>query len=205
LVLCERLQTQEKTDSKKLYSLHEPEVMCISKGKAHKRYEFGQKVSVATTNRNNWIVGVRLCEGNPYDGHTLAKAIAGVQQTTGVSVTAAFVDKGYRGHDYQGEATIHLAGSISRNLTRGMKRRRKRRSAGEPTIDHLKSDHRIQRCVLKGLIGNAINATLAAAGSNLRKLLRALAHALLLWLRYAFSVPDSGRRDRLSPVMLPLI
>lgn len=205
LVLCERLQTQEKTDSKKLYSLNEPEVMCISKGKAHKRYEFGQKVSVATTNRNNWIVGVRLCEGNPYDGHTLAKAIAGVQQTTGVSVTDAFVDKGYRGHDYKGESTIHLAGSSSRNLTRAMKRRRKRRSAVEPKIGHLKSDHRMQRCFLKGLIGDAINATLAAAGSNLLKLLRALAHALIFWLRYAFSVPDSGRRDRLSQVMVPLI
>ena len=47
-----------KTDRKKLYSLHEPEAMCISKGKAHKRYEFGQKVSVVTTKRNNWIVGV---------------------------------------------------------------------------------------------------------------------------------------------------
>jgi IS5 family transposase len=82
---------------------------------------------VATTNCNSWIVGVRLCEGNPYDGHTLAKAIAGVQQTTGVSVTDAFVDKGQRGHDYKGEATIHLAGSSSRNLTRAMKRRRKRR------------------------------------------------------------------------------
>ena len=56
LGLCERLHAQERTDSKKLYSLHEPDVMCISKGKAHQRYEFGQKVSVATTNRGNWIV-----------------------------------------------------------------------------------------------------------------------------------------------------
>lgn len=179
LVPCERLQTQKKTDSKKLYSLHEPEVMCISKGKAHKRSEFGQKVSVATTNRNSWIVNVRPCAGNPYDGHTLAKAIVGVQQTRGVSVTDAFVDKGYRGHDYKGEATIHLAGSSSRNLTRAMKRRRKRLSAVEPKIGHLKSDHRMQKCFLKSLPGDAINAALAAAGSNLLKLLRALAHALI--------------------------
>lgn len=92
LVLCERLHAQEKTDSKKLYGLHELDVMCISKGKAHKRYEFGQQVSVATTNRSNWIIGVRLCEGNPYDGHMLASTIVGVQQTTGVNVTDAFVD-----------------------------------------------------------------------------------------------------------------
>ena len=182
LALCERLHAQEKADSKKLYSFHEPEVLCISKGKAHKRYEFGQKVSVATTNRSNWIVGVRLCEGNPYDGHTLAEAIVGVQQTTGVNVTEAFVDKGYRGHNYDGEATIHVAGSSARHLTRAMRRRRKRRSAVEPKIGHLKSGHRMQRCFLKGSNGDAINATLAAAASNLLKLLRAFAHALIFWL-----------------------
>ena len=85
---------------------------------AHWRYEFGQNLSVATTNRSNWIVGVRLCAGNPYIGNTLAEAIAGVQQTTGVNFTEAFVDKGYRGHNYDGEATIHVAGSSARHLTR---------------------------------------------------------------------------------------
>lgn len=64
-----------------------PDVMCISKGKAHKCYEFGQKVSVTTTNRGNWIVGINRCEGNPYDGHTLAKAIAMTEQITQVSET----------------------------------------------------------------------------------------------------------------------
>ena len=78
LQLCERLHAQQRTDKKKLYSLHEPDVMCISKGKAHKRYESGQKVSVTTSNPGNWIVGVNLCQGNPCDGHTLAKAIATV-------------------------------------------------------------------------------------------------------------------------------
>ena len=172
LQLCERLHAQQRTDKKKLYSLHEPDVMCISKGKAHKRYEFGQKVSVTTTNRGNWIVGINLCEGNPYDGHTLAKAIATTERVTSVPVTNAFVDKGYRGHDYQGEATIHLAGSSTRRLTRTQKQRRKRRSAVEPKIGHLKTDNRMSRCFLKGLAGDSINAVLAAAGSNLMKLLR---------------------------------
>lgn len=183
LSLCERLHAQKNTDKKKLYSLHEPDVMCISKGKAHKRYEFGQKVSVATTNRGNWIVGVGLCEGNPYDGHTLAKAIGTVEKTTGVSMTDAYVDKGYRGHDYNGTAFVHLAGSSTRNLSRTKKQRRKRRSAVEPKIGHLKSDNRMRRCFLKGLVGDAINAVLAAAGSNLQKLLRAFSHALLFLLR----------------------
>ena len=172
LRLCERLHAQEQTDRRKLYSLHEPEVMCISKGKAHKRYEFGQKVSVSTTNRGNWIVGVELSAGNPYDGHTLAKTIASIEDTTRVSVTDAYVDKGYRGHDYSGDACVHLSGSSTRNLSRKKKKRRKRRSTVEPKIGHLKSDNRMTRCFLKGLTGDAINTVLAAAGSNLQKLLR---------------------------------
>lgn len=183
LQLCERLHAQQKTDKKKLYSLHEPDVMCISKGKAHKRYEFGQKVSVTTTNRGNWIVGVNLCRNNPYDGHTLATAVTTTEQITGVGVTDAYVDKGYRGHDYSGSATIHIAGSSSRKLTQTQKKRRKRRSAVEPKIGHLKSDNRMGRCFLKGLIGDELNAILAAAGSNLQKLLRTIVHALLSWLR----------------------
>ena len=182
LQLCKRLHAQQPTDKKKLYSLHEPDVMCISKGKAHRRYEFGQKVSVTTTNRGNWIVGINLCEGNPYDGHTLAKAIATTERITSVPVTNAFVDKGYRGHDYSGEATIHLAGSSTRRLTRTQYHRRRRRSAVEPKIGHLKSDNRMDRCFLKGLAGDSINAVLAAAGSNLLKLLRGIAHTPIFWL-----------------------
>jgi IS5 family transposase len=182
LALCERLHAQQRHDKHKLYSLHEPEVVCISKGKAHKRYEFGQKVSVATSNRDNWIVGVELCQGNPYDGHTLAAAIKSIETNTGVSVSDAYVDKGYRGHDYEGDAAIHIAGSSTRNLTRTMKKRRRRRSAVEPKIGHLKSDHRMRRCFLSGLAGDAINAVLAAAGANLRKLLNGLVFTLFFWL-----------------------
>ena len=193
LSLCERLHAQERTDKKKLYSLHEPDVMCISKGKAHKRYEFGQKVSVTSTNRGNWIVGINLCEGNPYDGHTLAQAIATTEQITQIPVTDCYVDKGYRGHDYQGAASVHLSGSSTRKLTRTQKKRRKRRSAVEPKIGHLKTDNRMGRSFLKGLSGDAINAVLATAGSNLQKLLRAIAHALFFWLWHHFQLTISSR------------
>lgn len=201
LALCERLHAQRRTDSKKLYSLHEPEVMCISKGKAHKRYEFGQKVTVATTNRGNWIVAAELCGGNPYDGHTLAAAMASIENNTGVGVTDAYVDKGYRGHDYAGTATVHLAGSSTRRLSRTKKKRRKRRSAVEPKIGHLKSDNRMRRCFLKGLVGDAINVVLAAAGSNLQKLLRAFAHALLFWPRCAVPAAKHSMSWRTTPAL----
>ena len=182
LARCERLCNQQPGDKKKLYSLHEPAVMCISKGKARQRYEFGQKISVATTNRGNWLVGVDLCRDNPYDGHTLARAIATTERVTQVPVSDVFVDRGYRGHNYEGEARVHLAGSSSRTLTRTQKGRRKRRSAVEPKIGHLKSDNRMGRCFLRGLAGDAINAVLAAAASNLQKLLRLFFVVLSFWL-----------------------
>ena len=95
---ADRIRNQQPKDSNKIYSWHEPDVRRISKGKAHKRYEFGQKVAVATTNRNNWIVGAKLMEDNPYDGHTLTETLEAVESVTGVEVGDVYVDKGYRGH-----------------------------------------------------------------------------------------------------------
>ena len=94
-----RLLAQRRDDSHKLYSMHAPEVECIAKGKAHKKYEFGVKVSVATSTRSNLVVGVHSLPGNPYDGHTLSAALDQVERMTGVRPTECFVDRGYRGHD----------------------------------------------------------------------------------------------------------
>ncbi len=177
LAKAERLRTQQPQDSNKLYSWHEPDVRCISKGKARQRYEFGQKVAVATTNRSHWFVGAKLFENNPYDGHTLRETLQAVERVTNAPITDAYVDKGYRGHKCKGMTRVHIAGQGSRNVPRSEKRRRKRRSAIEPKIGHLKSDHRVRRCFLKGLEGDAINIVLAAAAANLRKLLRWLSFA----------------------------
>lgn len=204
LARCRRVRDQPRHDSHKIYSLHEPDVQCISKGKAHKRYEFGQKVAVATTNRRDWFVAALLVEGNPYDGHTLACTIEDVQRNTGVPVREAYADKGYRGHDYHGAATIHLPGDASKDLTRVQRKRRKRRSAIEPKIGHAKSDHRMRRCYLKGLAGDAMNVVLSAAGSNFRTLLRLLPRAgwerVVRSLRTAWAHPAS-RPDRLTTPM----
>jgi len=188
-----RIRNQQPHDADKLYSWHEPEVRCIGKGKAHKRYEFGQKVAVALTNRGNWLVAACLLKNNPYDGHTLATTLAAAQRVTGVATTDVYVDKGYRGHDGGGGQPagasggqemprVHLAGAGVQGLSRSARRRRRRRSAIEPKIGHLKSDHRVERCFLKGLVGDAINIVLAAAGANFRKLLRRFCFALWRWL-----------------------
>ena len=131
----------------------------------------------------------RVRQQQPHDTHKLypgapglAETLTAVESVTGVAVTDAYVDKGYRGHGHAGPTNVHVAGQGSAKRSRSERRRRRRRSAIEPKIGHLKSDHRMDRCFLTGLAGDAINAVLAAAGSNLRKLLRRLAAALISWL-----------------------
>ncbi|MDY7042543.1 MAG: IS5 family transposase [Chloroflexota bacterium] len=198
LAKAERIRNQQPKDSKKLYSWHEPEVQCISKGKARQRYEFGQKVAVATTNRSNWIVSAKLLENNPYDGHTLAETLAATESITGAEPTDVYVDKGYRGHGCRGSTQVHIAGTASKHLPRSERKRRRRRSAIEPKIGHLKSDHRVRRCFLTGLEGDAINIVLAAAAANLRKLLGRLCRALFEWLLHRSDLAEPARPQLLA-------
>jgi IS5 family transposase len=182
VALAERLLAQTRTSKHKLYSVHAPEVECIAKGKAHKRYEFGCKASVATTSKSNWIVGAHALHGNPYDGHTLSGAIQQVERLSGHTPDDVMVDQGYRGHGYEGSASVHVVRSIPKRATRALRRMLKRRAAIEPTIGHLKSDNRMDRNYLTGQEGDKINAVLSAAGYNFRKLLRWLVFAPIFWL-----------------------
>lgn len=177
---AETLLRQTKDGKNKLYSVHAPEVECIAKGKAHKRYEFGCKVSVATSNRGNWILGVKALKGNPYDGHTLHQAVKQTEQITGVKVKDAVCDQGYRGHDYEGPALVHVVKSLPSRAMRALRRLFRRRAAIEPVIGHLKSDHGLGRNHLHGSEGDRLNAVLSAAGFNLRKLLKAVFYVLIL-------------------------
>jgi IS5 family transposase len=170
---AERLLAQQRQDREKLYSVHAPEVECLAKGKAQKRYEFGCKVSVASTSRGNWIVGARALHGNPYDGHTLSGALQQVERLCGQKPQTAFVDLGYRGHGVEGESEVHVVPRKRRHLAKSLRRWMNRRAAIEPVIGHLKSGHRMERNRLKGRVGDQLNAVLSACGFNLRKLLRA--------------------------------
>jgi IS5 family transposase len=130
----------------KIYSLHELDICCISKGKEKNRYEFGNKVSVITSNRRSWILNVENCPANPYDGHTLDKTARDAEKITGVIVEEVSLDKGYRGHDYKGSAKIFISGGSNSSLSWSEKRRKRRRRSIEPMIGHLKSDHHLGRC-----------------------------------------------------------
>jgi IS5 family transposase len=173
LTLAKRLLKQQKTDRNKLYSLHAPEVECISKGKAHKRYEFGVKASITATNKSNFLVGGLALPGNPFDGHTLVDALDQVRRVTGSVIDEAFVDRGYRGHS-ESETAVYISGQRRGIKTRRLKKSLKRRQAIEPIIGHLKSDGLLGRNYLKGSEGDQMNVMLSCAGHNLRLILRRL-------------------------------
>jgi IS5 family transposase len=186
LELVARLLRQTPKSTGKLYALHEPEVDCIAKGKARVRYEFGTKVSIATTLAEGFVVGIRSMPGNPYDGHTLGEALRQVETLTDQRVSLAVVDRGYRGHGVQN--TRVLISGTRRGITPRLARLLRRRSAIEPEIGHMKSDGRLARCALKGTLGDAIFAVLCGCGHNIRKILahlRALLTALLASLSQA--------------------
>lgn len=117
--------------------------------------------------------------GNPYDGHTLASALEQVEVCADVKPKRVFVDRGYRGHGLKRTA-VFISGQ-KRGMTPALKRDLKRRSAIEPTIGHMKTDGRLDRCALKGAVGDALHAVLCACGHNIRLILariRALAACL---------------------------
>ena len=203
IALGNRLLAQKPKDKRKLYSLHEPAVDCISKGKAHKRYEFGTKVSVATTNRSGFVVGMRALPGNPYDGHTLHEALEQVEILTEQRPEFAFVDRGYRGHGVE-NVKVFISGA-RRGVTRTIARLLRRRSAIEPMIGHMKNDGRLTRCPLKGTEGDALFAVLCGCGHNIRMILRHLRAVLrqMIWLiHWVCMILDAemarGRRNQVD-------
>jgi len=178
LKLSHRLLTQKRHDKNKLYSIHAPEVVCISKGKSHKRYEFGCKVGVVTTMKKPFVVGIQAFEGNPFDGHTLSDSIEQAERLGSFQAEEIYLDRGYRGHDYKGNAIVHIVRSGWRKLPRTLRHWFKRRSVVEAVIGHSKNECRLSRNHLLGTEGDKINALLCGCGYNIRRLLR----KFIFWL-----------------------
>lgn len=201
LGLFTQILKQEKKSTNKIYSIHEPHVKCISKGKEHKKYEFGNKVSIAYTQNSGVIVGA-LGLRNEYDGHTLASALEQVTRLTNSTPKVAVVDRGYRGNTKIGSTEVWIPGRGSKKQTASMRQKRRKahqkRSAIEPIIGHLKTDHRLGRNFYKGLVGDQINVLLAAAAFNFKRMMRkwaslfwqiyqGLLHPVEQWLFFRFS------------------
>ena len=184
IALFKQILSQDKQSKNKIYSLHEPEVLCISKGKEHKKYEFGNKVSIVTSIRG--VILGALSFRNEYDGHTIDRSLEQVKRITGKTPEVLAGDRGYRGKKQSGDTEIMIPGVPLKSDTR-YKREKKRRlfckRAGiEPRIGHLKSDHRLGRNFYKGLRGDAINIMLAAAAFNFKRAMRVLLCLIRKWI-----------------------
>jgi IS5 family transposase len=204
LALARQVREQrQRQRGRKVYSLHAPEVECIGKGKAHRPYEFGVKVSVATPlyrcKGGQFVAHVAALPGNPYDGHSLAKIVPAIIEQTGASLTRVIADAGYRGHSAPSikGMRVYTAGQ-KRGVTEQIKRELRRRPAVEPVIGHLKDDHRMDRNFLAGREGDAANAVLAAAGYNFSLLLKWFATLLRAWIRMLPVVPKAPLRSSVS-------
>jgi len=167
---CKQLLNQKRNSKNKLYSFHEAEVVCISKGKAHKRYEFGNKSTFITTAKECFILHADAHWGNPYDGHILTEALNQANETTqsifNKNIDFLLSDKGFKGHGYSGETTVLIETPSNKKRYKQLKRR----SSIESVFSHTKQYHRMGRNFLKGLHGNLVNTIFAACGYNLKKI-----------------------------------
>ena len=179
--------------------MHAPEVECIAKGKAHRPYEFGVKTSLATTAWGGFALGAMSLPGNPFDGHTLEELLEQVERLTGLMPRRCHVDRGYKGHGVDPETCRVIIAGSRKGITKAIKKEMKRRSAIEPEIGHQKSDGKLGRNWLKGVLGDAQNAILCAAGHNMRKILAHLRRLFVLictWLLVALRpLPRSHAPD----------
>ena len=183
LSIFNKILLQRRNSSHKIYSIHEPDIQCISKGKEHKKYEFGNKVSIIRS-----ATGVILGAGsfsNEYDGHTIEKSLEQVRRLTGKSIKRLAGDRGYRGKKEIGETQILIPDTPRAKDTYYQRKKKHKlfckRAGIEPTIGHLKTDYRLGRNFYKGLLGDAINVMLAAAAYNFKRAMR-----VLLWLLKKF-------------------
>lgn len=186
LDLFEKVIEQQRKDKNKIYSLHEPEVACIIKGKVHKKFEFGSKASIALTKDTNLIVGVASFRGNPHDSQTLEDTLQAVERTSGQRPKEGICDRGYRGKSTLGATKISIPKQQKhKNSYQKQKVRKKfqRRAAIEPIIGHVKQDFRLGRNYLKGFLGDEINLILAAMAFNMKSWIRQQKDIFGLWLQ----------------------
>lgn len=195
-MICWKVLLQERKDKDKIYSLHEPDVYCVAKGKAHKKYEFGSKASVAITAESGIIVSAVSHPKNIYDGHTLPEVLELAEAIMGNRPSIAIADRGYKGESEINGTTILTPKPADKNATERekekMRHRFRRRSSVEAVIGHLKQDFRLMRCYLKGTLGDQINLLMAASAWNLKKWMRGV--SFCQFLRLLFDYQQNSER-----------
>lgn len=182
LKLYQRVLSQKREDSDKIYSLHEPDVKCYSKGKEHKRFEFGSKASILIDQQSCIIMGAFNFTQPLHDSRTLPEVLEQYERLNGKQATEVYVDRGYKGIKQYKESKIYLP-HPDKNISKQQRKKHSKRSAIEPVIGHLKQDYRLCRNFLKGIPGDNINVILSAAAWNFkRRMILWLTEAIRRWL-----------------------
>lgn len=179
LKLYQRILSQQRQDSNKIYSLHEPDVKCYSKGKEHKKYEFGSKASILIDQQTGIIMGALNFTETIHDSKTLPAVLEQYERINGKEAKEIYADRGYRGMKHYKSSIIHVP-TPNKYITKTQRHRHSRRAAIEPVIGHLKNSYRLCRNYLKGIIGDIINVILAAAAMNFKR-------AMNLWCTEAIT------------------
>jgi IS5 family transposase len=211
MVILNKILIQQKGDKNKIYSIHEPEVNCIAKGKEAKKFEFGNKSGIVLTKTTKIVVGAIAFENNPYDGHTLEEHLKQTEYLTESKPTVGIVDRGYRGKKNINDVEIISPTAPKKGATQYEKqkaRKRFRSRAGiEPVIGHIKHDHRMLRNYLKVVNGDKVNTILAGTGFNLKKMLNRIKEQILFAIfqiiileNYSFSKITQMKNIRLFQV-----
>lgn len=182
LQLFLKVLSQKRSDSNKIYSLHEPQTKCYTKGKEHKKFEFGSKASLLITQSTGVIVGALNFTETLHDSKTLPQAIQQYERLTGKEAKNIFLDRGYKGPKKINNTNLHTP-KPDKNITNTKRKRHKRRAAIEPTIGHLKYDHRMIRNYLKGTTGDAINLMLAASAMNFKRVINIFKKKTLFFVK----------------------
>lgn len=187
LDIYQKVLLQKRSDSNKIYSLHEPEVRCFTKGKEHKKFEFGSKAALLVTQTTNVIVGALNFSKNIHDSKTLPAVIEQYERLKEKKPKAIFADRGYRGSKTVNNVNIYTP-KPQTNITKAQRKQHCRRAAIEPVIGHLKHDYRLIKNYLKGTVGDAINLMLSAAAMNFKRVINLwLTEANFCWkLIYSF-------------------
>ena len=174
---------QGKDDKNKVYSLHKPYTACIAKGKAHKQYEFGNKVGLMLNPKNLVVLAIESFQGNPHDSTTIEPLLQQMERTINYQPKEVVYDRGGRGKTEINGVQISTPKPPLKTDSQycRLKKRKKfrRRAAIEPVIGHLKKDFRMGQNYLNGSFSPKINAMLAAAGWNFKKLMEKLKKELL--------------------------
>ncbi len=181
LSIYQKILNQKRGDSQKVYSIHEPHVKCYSKGKEHKKYEFGSKVSILVTQKTGVIVGAMNFNSTEHDSKTITKALEQHHKLTGLNAKNVYVDRGYVGVSKVQETNI-LAPKPNKTISKEKRQGHSRRASIEPVIGHLKNTYRMARNFLKGVMGDEINVLLSAAAMNFKRVINLwLSEAIYRW------------------------